>query len=90
MLRMVDHCNPLLLASMVPATPEESTCVVLTGYRIVRRKMVHIATISADAPWAYVKWVFPIFSPTVTTMRFQPTMVPSPSAIATETLTQGG
>ena len=31
MLRMVDHCSPLLLAIMVPATPEESTCVVLTG-----------------------------------------------------------
>jgi hypothetical protein len=30
-LRMVDHCSPLLLANMVPATPEESTWVVLTG-----------------------------------------------------------
>jgi hypothetical protein len=32
----------------------------------------------------------PIFSPTVTTMRFQPIMVPRPSAIATATLTQSG
>ena len=31
MLRMVDHCRPLLFAIMVPATPEESTWVVLTG-----------------------------------------------------------
>src|SRR4029077_2440696 len=44
----------------------------------------------AQAPWAYVKWVLPIFSPTVTTMRFQPTMVPRPSAIATATFTQVG
>jgi hypothetical protein len=32
----------------------------------------------------------PIFSPTVTTMRFQPIMVPRPSAIATATFTQVG
>jgi hypothetical protein len=32
----------------------------------------------------------PIFSPTVTTMRFQPTMVPSPSAMATAIFTQPG
>ena len=30
-LRTVDHCRPDRLAAMVPATPEESTCVVLTG-----------------------------------------------------------
>ncbi len=35
-------------------------------------------------------WVLPIFSPTVTTMRFQPTMVPRPSAMATLTFTQVG
>ena len=32
----------------------------------------------------------PIFSPTVTTMRFQPIMVPRPSASATATFTQTG
>ncbi|MCY1181010.1 hypothetical protein D9M73_214910 [compost metagenome] len=32
----------------------------------------------------------PIFSPTVTTMRFQPTMVPRPSAIATAIFTHNG
>ena len=32
----------------------------------------------------------PIFSPTVTTMRFQPIMVPRPRASATATLTQVG
>ena len=31
-----------------------------------------------------------MFSPTVTTIRFQPTIVPSPSATATATLTQVG
>ncbi len=31
MLRRVDICSPLPLAAMVPATPEESTCVVETG-----------------------------------------------------------
>ena len=30
-LRRVDICSPLRLAAMVPATPELSTCVVLTG-----------------------------------------------------------
>jgi hypothetical protein len=32
----------------------------------------------------------PIFSPTVTTMRFQPIMVPRPSAMATAIFTQVG
>ncbi len=32
----------------------------------------------------------PIFSPTVTTMRFQPIIVPNPSAMATAALTQVG
>ena len=30
-LRTVDICRPDLLAAIVPATPEESTCVVETG-----------------------------------------------------------
>src|SRR6516225_886898 len=30
-LRMVLICSPDLLAHMVPATPDDSTCVVLTG-----------------------------------------------------------
>ena len=29
--RIVDHCRPDLFAHMVPATPEDKTCVVLTG-----------------------------------------------------------
>ena len=29
--RTVLHCSPEWLAAMVPATPEDSTCVVLTG-----------------------------------------------------------
>jgi hypothetical protein len=28
---MVDHCRPDLFAHIVPATPEDKTCVVLTG-----------------------------------------------------------
>ena len=31
MLRIVDHCSPDPLADMVPAMPDESTCVVETG-----------------------------------------------------------
>ena len=30
-LRIVDHCRPDLFAHIVPATPDERTCVVLTG-----------------------------------------------------------
>ncbi len=52
--------------------------------------IVAAAVISAQAPCAYVRCVLPIFSPTVMTMRFQPTIVPRPSAIATATLTQVG
>ncbi len=89
--RMVDIWSPLLLAAMVPATPELRTWVVLTGRPYPSaRPMVIIAVISAEAPWAYVRWVLPIFSPTVTTMRFQPIMVPRPRARATATLTQVG
>jgi len=29
--RTVLHCSPEWLAAMVPGTPEDSTCVVLTG-----------------------------------------------------------
>ena len=47
--------------------------------------IVTIAVISAAAPCAYVRCSLPIFSPTVTTIRFQPIIVPSPSAIATAT-----
>ena len=48
------------------------------------------ATSSAEAPCAYVRCALPIFSPTVTTMRFQPIIVPKPKAMATATLTQAG
>ena len=30
-LRTVAHCKPDLFATIVPATPDDSTCVVLTG-----------------------------------------------------------
>ena len=30
-LRRVAHCKPERLAAMVPATPDDNTCVVLTG-----------------------------------------------------------
>ena len=63
----------------------------LTGRpKLSAAEMVAIATSSAHAPWAYVRCSLPIFSPTVTTMRFQPTMVPRPRARATATLTQPG
>ena len=76
---------------MVPATPEDNTCVVLTGSpKRSAAPMVVIATNSALAPWPYDRCVFPIFSQTVTTMRFQPIIVPSPSAMATAALTHTG
>jgi hypothetical protein len=49
----VESCSPLLFAAIVPATPELSTCVVLTGSpQLSAAKIVPIATNSAVAPWA--------------------------------------
>lgn len=49
--RSVSFCRPEWFANMVPATPEESTWVVLTGRPIwSAAKMVAIATSSAEAP----------------------------------------
>src|SRR5579883_100573 len=91
MFRIVESCSPLPLAIMVPAMPDDSTWVVDTGIlNWSAAMMVQAATISAEAPCAYVRCSFPIFSPTVTTMRFQPTIVPSPSASATATFTHEG
>jgi hypothetical protein len=65
--------------------------VVLTGKpKKSAAPIVAIAVISAAAPCAYVRWFFPIFSPTVTTMRFHPIIVPKPSASATATFTPRG
>ncbi|CAB3778041.1 hypothetical protein LMG28614_00525 [Paraburkholderia ultramafica] len=90
-LRTVPHCRPEPLAAIVPATPDDSTCVVETGKPYMSAApIVTIATISADAPCPYVRCCLPIFSPTVTTMRFHPTIVPRPSAMATATLTHVG
>ena len=52
-LRTVPHCSPEWLAAMVPATPEDSTCVVLTGMpNQSAAPMVNMAVISAAAPCA--------------------------------------
>ena len=52
-LRTVFHCRPDLLAHMVPATPDDSTCVVLTGRpNASAAPMVAIAVSSAAAPCA--------------------------------------
>src|ERR1700722_4367904 len=49
MLRIVDICSPLLSAAMVPATPELSTWVVLTGSpNRSAARIVAIATNSAE------------------------------------------
>ena len=49
--RTVLHCSPVWLAAMVPATPDESTWVVLTGSpNQSAAPMVNIAVISAAAP----------------------------------------
>ena len=51
--RTVDHWMPEWLAAIVPAMPEESTCVVLTGSpKPSAAPMVAIAVISATAPCA--------------------------------------
>src|SRR6202142_1738659 len=52
-LRTVAHCRPEWLAAMVPATPDDSTWVVLTGSpKASAAPMVTMAVISAAAPWA--------------------------------------
>ena len=52
-LRTVSHCRPDWFAAIVPAMPEESTCVVLTGSpNQSAAPIVAIAVISAAAPWA--------------------------------------
>jgi hypothetical protein len=85
------HLEAEPLAAIVPATPEDSTCVVETGRPYMSAAaIVPAATSSAAAPCPYVRWVLPMRSPTVITMRFQPIIVPRPSAIATATLTQVG
>src|SRR5271165_4694280 len=53
MLRTVDHCSPDPLAAMVPAMPDESTCVVETGRPYTSAAaIVAAAVISAQAPCA--------------------------------------
>src|SRR5262245_32199937 len=53
MLRIVRICKPDIFAAIVPATPEERACVVLTGNpKMSAAAMVVIATSSADAPCA--------------------------------------
>ena len=65
--------------TILPATAEERTCVVLTGKpRPLLMPIVPAATNSAAAPCAYVRCDFPIFSPMVITILFHPTMVPRP------------
>src|SRR4030095_2833722 len=50
-LRTVPRCRPEPLAAIVPATPEDRTCVVLTGKpNISAAAIVLLATISAAAP----------------------------------------
>ena len=47
----VDFCRPALLATIVPATPYDNTCVVDTGKpNISAAAIVDIATNSAEAP----------------------------------------
>ena len=50
-LRTVPHCSLDPFAVMVPATPDDSTCVVLTGRpKASAAPMVTMAVISAAAP----------------------------------------
>ena len=91
MLRSVVICSPAPFATEAPATPLVRMCVVDTGTAMKSAPaIVAAATISAAAPMPYVRCVLPIRSPTVTTIRFHPIIVPSPSAIATMIFTQYG
>ena len=52
MLRIVDHCIPEPLATIVPATPDERTWVVDTGRpKPSAAPIVAAAISSAAAPW---------------------------------------
>ena len=52
-LRMVAICRPEPFAAMVPATPDDSTCVVETGRpNTSAAPIVAAATSSAEAPCA--------------------------------------
>ena len=78
-------------ATMAPATPDDNTWVVETGKPDHDAKpIVPAAIISAVAPSAYVMWRLPIFSPMVTTIRFQPIIVPMPKAKETSKMHQIG
>jgi hypothetical protein len=53
MLRTVASCSPEPFAAMVPAMPEDRTCVVETGKpRPSAAAIVAAAVISAQAPYA--------------------------------------
>src|SRR5690606_41594714 len=53
MMRTVPLCRPLRLATMVPATPEDSTWVVETGrLKTLATPMAATAVIWAAMPWA--------------------------------------
>ena len=53
MVFTVPPCRPLLFATMVPATPEDSTWVVETGRAKMLAKPIMVAVvICADMPWA--------------------------------------
>jgi hypothetical protein len=46
------HCSPEPLAAIVPATPDDNTCVVETGSPYISAAaIVPAATTSAQAPW---------------------------------------
>ncbi|MNH44841.1 hypothetical protein D3C79_1071190 [compost metagenome] len=52
MVLTVPPCRPLLLATMVPATPEDSTWVVETGRLKMLAMPIRLAVvICADMPW---------------------------------------
>jgi hypothetical protein len=83
-LLTVPHCNPDPFAAIVPAMPEVR--MDRQSVHVRRRDRSHRDEFGGGA-LGVSQVVLPIFSPTVTTIRFQPTIVPRPSAIATATLT---
>jgi hypothetical protein len=89
----VPICNSFIppVAAIEPATPDDNTCVVLTGKPAkVESAIVHAATISDTQPWAYVILCFPIFSQIVLAILFHHIIVPIPKTHAITAITHRG
>lgn len=68
-LESIPYRYPAPELTIVPAIPEVTKCVVLTGSPVKPELPIKAAeTNSADAPCAGVRWIFPSLSPSVVTI----------------------